>query len=298
MVVPTRDRPEMLSRCLRTLRTALRPDDELIVVDSASRDAARVAAVATEAAATLLRCARPGVDRARNTGWRRAEHDLVLFTDDDVQVDAGWADAFAAACRDHPEAAFVTGWIGVPPGQDPGLQVAVKDDPEPAVLDRWTRGVLGHSASLAVRRSVLEQVGGFDEALGAGGRFRSAPELDLFDRIFATGAVGRFEPAARAWHDQWRGSEELVRLHWSYGFGTGARLAKLARTDRRRMRQVAGQVLGEWGVGDVATQLAHRRWRAVLAALVRMAGYLTGFLQARRVTVRDGHFVESRVGDA
>lgn len=280
----------MLRRCLHSLRAALRPDDELIVVDSASRGRAQVAAVATAAGARLLRCERPGVNRARNTGWRRAAHELVLFADDDVHVDATWADAFADAFGAHPEAAFVTGWIGVPPGQDPGLQVAVKDDAEPALLDRGFRGILGHSASLAVRRAMLEQVGGFDEALGAGGRFRSAPELDLFDRIFAAGAVGWFEPAARAWHDQWRGSEELIRLHWSYGFGTGARLAKLARTDRPRMRQVAAQVLGDWGVADLLTQLVHRRWRSVIAAVVRMAGYLSGFLQAGRVPVRDGHF--------
>lgn len=290
VVVPTRDRPEMLRRCLDSVRAALRPGDQLIVVDSASRDRVQVAAVATAAGATVLRCDRPGVNRARNAGWRQGTHELVLFTDDDVVVDAAWADAFADACRAHPDVAFVTGWIGVPPGQDPGLQVAVKDDSQPAVLDRDSRGILGHSASLAVRRSVLERVGGFDEALGAGGKFRSAPELDLFDRIFATGAVGRFEPTARAWHDQWRGSEELVRLHWSYGFGTGARLAKLARTDRPRMRQVAVQALGEWGVADLATQLVNRRWRSVVASIVRMAGYLSGFLRARQVPVRDGHF--------
>ena len=56
----------------------------------------------------------------------------------------------------------------------------------------------------------------------------------LFDRCFALGLTGRYEPAAIAVHEQWRGPRRLLLLDARYGFGNGARIAKLLRTDRRR----------------------------------------------------------------
>src|SRR4051795_77531 len=49
IVVATRDRPELLGRCLAALATSVRSGDEVLVVDSASREPAAVAAVAAEA---------------------------------------------------------------------------------------------------------------------------------------------------------------------------------------------------------------------------------------------------------
>lgn len=290
VVVPSRDRPEMLARCLASVRASLRDGDELVVVDSASRDAGAVRGVAERYGARVVRCDVPGVDLARNAGWPAGSRSLVLFTDDDVVVDAGWADAFSRCAAEHPEAAFLTGWIGVPDGQQRGYEVAIKDDDMPAVLDRSTRGILGHGASLAVRREVLVAVGGWDEALGSGARFQSSPEVDLFDRMLAAGHTGRFCPEARAWHDQWRAGTEIVRLHLRYGTGAGARLAKLIRTDRGRFRHVARECLWDWGFVALGQHLRERDLRRALVALTRMSGYLIGFVRALAVPVRDGHF--------
>lgn len=296
VVVPTRDRPEMLARCLASVRQSLRTGDELVVVDSASRAADVVAAVADRYGARVVRCEEPGVDRARNAGWPATSHPLVVFTDDDVVVDAGWVPAFSRCAGDHPEAAFVTGWIGVPDGQQRGYEVAIKDDDAPAVLDRSTRGILGHGASLAVRREVLAEVGGWDEALGSGGRFESSPEVDLFDRMLAAGRTGRFCPEARAWHDQWRAGAEIVRLHLRYGTGAGARLAKLLRTDRQRFGHVARECLWDWGLLALGQHLREHDLRRALVALTRMGGYVLGFVRALTVPVRDGHFRPRRPG--
>ncbi|MCU1484472.1 MAG: glycosyl transferase family 2 [Actinomycetia bacterium] len=285
VVLPTRDRPEMLARCLESLRAALGPDDELVVVDSAS--VTPIAGVG----ARVLRCDRPGVDRARNAGWRATTADLVLFVDDDVVVDAGWADAMAGAFARHPEAAFVTGRIDVPDDQaGTDRPVAIKDDDEPAVLDVRTEGTIGHSASLGVRRSALEQLGGFDESLGAGARFCSAPEVDLFDRLFAAGATGWYEPACRAWHDQWRGRRDKVRLDWRYGVGSGARIVKLLRTDRRRASAIGRDLLWDRGVRGAVIDLRNHYELGAATKLARVAGTLAGVAAASVVPVRDGHF--------
>ena len=285
IVIPTRDRAEMLRRCLTFVAAAAGPDDEVIVVDSAS-------ASPVMADARVVRCDTPGVNRARNAGWRAATNDLIAYVDDDVIVDPGWADAFARAAAAHPAAAFFSGRIGAHTSAPTAHgNVAVKDDAAAAALHSSSRGDLGHGASLMVRSAALAAVGGWDEAMGVGGRFKSSPETDLYDRLFAAGFTGRYEPSARAQHDQWRRPAELIRLDWRYGFGNGARLAKLVRTDRSRAARVASEAVWGWGVRRLGPALRQRNKTDAGRVAARLAGTATGFSRALFTPVRDGHFV-------
>jgi Glycosyl transferase family 2 len=309
VVIPTRDRAARLAVCLAAMRDSLRIDDELIVVDSASRHADAVADVAREAGARLLRCDQPGSDIARNVGWRAARHDVVLFTDDDVQVEPGWADALATAVSAHHEAGFVTGRVlastgelivaaAAPDAVDDGPRrrqrwsrdVAVKRDQQAETFTADSVGNLGHGANLGMRREVLERLGGWDEALGVGGVLRSAPEADVFDRCFALGLTGRYEPDAVALHEQWRGPRRVILLDARYGFGNGARIAKLVRTDPRRARLVARHAGWTWGLLEVWRGVEQRDLSRVVATLLRMIATVAGFGRAMTIPVVDGHF--------
>lgn len=279
VVVPTRDRPDLLAGCLAALTAALRPGDELIVVDSASRGT-RTGEAARTAGAACLRADRPGASYARNLGWRAAGRRVVAFVDDDVRVEPGWAAALAAAFAD-PVVGFVTGRVGVPPAQAGVVRpVAVKDDPHPHPVDADTRGTVGASANLAVRRDALAAVAGFDERLGPGTRAAAAEDLDLFDRLLAAGYRGRYEPAARAVHEQWRSRPALLRLDFGYGVGAGVRLARLARRDRRRAAALAAEALWGNGLRVVAGDLRRRYEFGALTTAVRMLGTLVGLLAA------------------
>lgn len=293
VIVPTRDRPEMLERCLNALRAAVGPDDEIVVVDSASRDATGVAGRANAVGARLVRCEQPGVNRARNAGWRAAYSQLLAFVDDDVVVDPTWADAFARAAVDHPAAAFITGRTAP---LEPGAHsdVATKDDSVPATLTRTTRGDLGHGNNLLVRASALAVIGGWDEAMGVGGRFKSSPETDLYDRLFASGFTGHYEPTALARHDQWRTARELIELDWRYGYGNGARIAKLARTDRTRARGAAREAAWGWGIRRLADAVRYRHKTDAARVVTRLAGTTVGFARGITTRVTDGHYVERR----
>ena len=289
VVVPTRDRPDMLARCVASVTASLRPGDELIVVDSASRQPCSVEG------ARVVRADEPGASLARNRGWRAAAHDVVAFVDDDVWVDEGWAAAVVDAFAD-PDVAFVTGRVEMPPGVEHVRPVALLQKPDPRRLDLDTRtGDLGHSANLAVRRSVLAELGGFDELLGAGGRFRAAEDLDLMDRILLSGRVGRYEPRALAWHDQWRTKAELVRLDWAYGTGMGVRITKLARVDRRRARRETAEALWSFGLRSVPYDAIRLYRFLTLTALARVAGTVAGMAKGARLTVAGGH-LEARSG--
>jgi GT2 family glycosyltransferase len=214
---------------------------------------------------------------------------VVLFTDDDVVVEAGWRDALVAALTSDPGIGFVTGRVLPPDGDTPSRDVAIKRDETPQRYDATSVGNLGHGASMAVARALLEQLGGWDDSLGTGGRFGSSPEHDLFDRTFSAGFVGRFEPRAVAYHAQWRGPRRLLLLDVRYGYGTGARLAKLLRTDRRRLRIVAADYFSA-GFAELGRELRSRHGYPALGTLLRLLAVPFGLARAMVVPVRDGHF--------
>jgi O-antigen biosynthesis protein len=289
VVVPSRDRAELLDKCLASLRDALRPDDELIVADSASSDGS-VADVARKHGATVVRCEIPGTSLARNAGWRSARHDLIAFIDDDVRVSEGWALSLAETFASFGDASYITGRIGPPPTPTKYL-VAQKTDEDPEWLTGAADEVQGHAANLAVRRAALLDTGGFDEELGPGTPLRAAEDLDLFERLAAHGFRGRYEPAAAGYHESWRNAGDMFTLHWSYGIGLGARLVKLARVDRLRFRSVAKVTFIDDGIVPVLRMIKQGAFRWTMIRLTRLAGVLTGIVRAFPRRIADGHFV-------
>ncbi len=112
-----------------------------------------------------------GLNVARNTGVERSTGELVVFVDDDVEVEEGWLDALLTAAREHPERELFTGPIlprleGSPPhscGREAPPITALDLGPH----DISTRFAWG--ANMAIRRAALERIGPFDVSLEYGG---------------------------------------------------------------------------------------------------------------------------------
>jgi glycosyltransferase involved in cell wall biosynthesis len=279
IVVPTRDRPDLLQRCLDHLVVGGLNSDELVVVDSASRgnEAARIASAYD---ARYVRVDLPGVSRARNAGWRQATHELVAFVDDDARAHEGFRDAMARALA-APQNAFVTGWIGVPPGQEDAI------DPQPYIvlpdvhrLDHDAPRLIGAGANMGVRRSALAKVDGFDERLGAGSWFGAAEEADLFDRLIAIDHFGEYRPEVRVDHDAWRTARDRRRQQWAYGKATGGRMRLLVRRDRERVMPLARRTLWKRGVKLAVRRAREGWWEGAALTAIRVSGVLTGFVAA------------------
>src|SRR4029077_16367017 len=105
----TRDRPQELARCLKSLADQTALPTEVIVVDNASTDA-RSREITVAAGATYVREDRPGLDFARNAGVSAATGEIVLFTDDDVLLHPRWLQRMVEAC-DSPDIEVVTGLV-------------------------------------------------------------------------------------------------------------------------------------------------------------------------------------------
>jgi hypothetical protein len=75
---------------------------------------------------------------------------------------------------------------------------------------------------MAVRRSLLEAVGPFDEALDGGTPTRSGGDHEMFSRILAAGFRIVYDPAALSWHTHRRTYRELTETARGYGTGVYA----------------------------------------------------------------------------
>lgn len=164
IVVPTRGREELLSRCLSTLlhQTLSAERYEVLVVDDGP--SAETAEVVHDAAASgdvavsyLVTDGGVGPAAARNVGWRAAAAPILAFTDDDTVPDLKWLEAGLAALT--ADFAAATGRIIIPL------------PPEPTDYERDAARLADAgfvTANCFFRRSALEAIGGFDE------RFREA----------------------------------------------------------------------------------------------------------------------------
>jgi glycosyltransferase involved in cell wall biosynthesis len=223
VVVCTRDRPRLLERCLRSLAQLQYPAYEVIVVDNASISEA-TRQLARKAEVRYVREERPGLDWARNCGYKAARYDIVAYTDDDTEVDPKWLGAIGAAFEDASVRA-VTGLV-LAAVMDTEAELlfefcyggmgkgTIASEFDPASLSAWKRiGAhhVGVGANMAFRRELLHELGGFDTALDVGTPSHGGGDLDIFHRSLMAGAVIRYQPAALVRHHHRRDLPGLRR---------------------------------------------------------------------------------------
>lgn len=244
IIVCTYDRPAGLSRTLSSILRVDWDEFEVVVVDNApDRPGTRTAVQELgDARIRYVPEPVPGLSAARNRGVAAALGEIVAFTDDDVVVDRGWLRALAAGFERGPRVACVTGLV--PAGElDTAYQAYFDDKVKwsetlhprlydlganrgPSPLFPYANGDVGAGANFAVRRSVFESVGDFDEALGAGSPAEGGEDLDFFARLLLGGWQIAFEPGAIVWHEHRRDRRSLRSQMHGYGAGLTAYACK------------------------------------------------------------------------
>ncbi|MDQ3897384.1 MAG: glycosyltransferase [Actinomycetota bacterium] len=311
VVVCTRDRPEMLAACLKTLQQLRYRRYEVVVVDNAScTDASRDCferLAGTDARFRYVREPVPGLSRARNRGMAEATTRYVAFTDDDTLVDPWWLDGIADGFARAPLTGCVTGLV--PPAQldfpaqryfdrrfswgsrmEPEVY-RVTDDRDPSTLYPYSAGLFGTGANFAVDRRLLVDLGGFDEALGAGSPAGGGEELDVFVRVLRAGRPLVYQPSAIVWHVH-RGEPRASRQQlFSYGVGLTAFLTKYlldARTSREVLTRIRPGARRMWGLWRAAAVDGRAPVRLVLTEATGMAVGPVAYLRGRHRLRRGG----------
>jgi GT2 family glycosyltransferase len=210
IVVCTRNRPEQLARCLRSLQNLSSRPHEIIVVDNAPDSEATRELVAQIPDIQYVLEPQSGLSKARNTGIRHSTGDIVAFTDDDVVVHPHWIQQLQQKFH-SPEVMVVTGLV-LPAELETEAQLMFQKDfggfnsgyraktfDTQFFEDTKSQGVcvwrIGAGANMAIRRQAFELVGNFDERLGAGASGCSE-DSELWYRLLAQGWLCCYEPTA------------------------------------------------------------------------------------------------------
>lgn len=197
VVIPVRDNATGLQRLVAALRGM-----RVIVVDDGSAVPVQQAGFAhMHCDVQVLRHDRSkGPAAARNTGMAACDTDFVAFLDSDVVPRRGWLEALLGHFCDPAVALVAPRIVGL---RQPENLVA-RYEAVRSSLDLGLReapvvpyGTVSYvpSAAIICRRSVLKEVGGFDETL------RSGEDVDLCWRFIEAGARLRYEPIALVAHD-------------------------------------------------------------------------------------------------
>ncbi len=222
VVVPTRDRNADLERCLEAISRLDPPPMEVVVVDSAPcGKGAQEIALQWHARYILEKV--PGASRARNRGAREARGDVVFYTDDDAVPDISWLSSTLGEFSDNRVALVVS--RTVPPETEPGLgplyelcgfsgqsnDRVVVDHETPEWFQKVNFQPFGIGPNLAIRRSVFQRWGGFDERLGPGTPVPGHEEQHAFLQLIELGFKLVYVPTARVAHPLHKGSAEELR---------------------------------------------------------------------------------------
>jgi glucosyl-dolichyl phosphate glucuronosyltransferase len=241
IAICTFNRAESLRRTLDSLVAMRIPHDlawELIIVNNNSTD--HTDYVINEYLERLpLRPEsepQPGLSNARNRAIDAAKGDYIVWTDDDVVVDAGWLTAYVEAFRRWPEAAVFGGRI-TPRYEAPVEKWVIEseavlegpyairdfgDHVHPLSADDEDHFPFG--ANYAIR--ALEQRGfRYDPKLGpAPNSIGNQDETDVIHRLLGSGATGYWIPEAMVEHCIGR-DRQTVRYIAAYYEAWGETLA-------------------------------------------------------------------------
>jgi glycosyltransferase involved in cell wall biosynthesis len=229
VVVPTRDRPDRLARCLLALDAQTEPPAEVVVVDDGSRDPAAVlAAVGDRHRVRVVRAAGDGPARARNLGAAEAAGDVVCFTDDDCRPGPGWIAALVDAVAGGAEAVAGPTRNGRP--DDAFATASQLITNHLAERSRRSAAPFAPTSNLAVRAERFAALR-FDESfpLAAG------EDREWCDRLAAAGH--HLVWAADAWVEHHQ--ELSPRGFWDQQLRYGRGAAHLRRQGRHRLQAPA-----------------------------------------------------------
>lgn len=139
---------------------------------------------------------------------------------------------------------------------------------------------------MGLRRTCFDDLGGFDELLGAGAPLRSWPERDLGYRILRRGGRIVYTPAALVHYRHWRGWDEVRSTYRNYAIGAGAATGKYLRCG-----DWAGlYLLVEWLAGQGVRQVVSGvlKWRSgqkIQVGLLQLIYPWVGLIQGWRYPV-------------
>lgn len=226
IIIPSYNRPGPLAQCLDAVSRLSGGPYPTIVIDDGSPQPLSSICAAAGSWVTCIRQDNAGPGVARNRGVAAAQTDLVLFTDDDCQPRADWAQNLILAQAQMPMRLAGGDVANALAGN---LFAAASQSILTYAYEAFS-GFDGPFAffttnNICCRRADFEALGGFDPT------FQFASEDRDFSRRWQdAGGTLLHVPSAVVAHYHHLGARAFWRQQWLYGRGARQFHAKLAAT--------------------------------------------------------------------
>ena len=284
-VICTRNRPNKIGQAVEAILANTYPNFDLTIIDQSTNDETEAIVGSIRTSNNRInyqRMKQSGLARARNLGINSTTGEYIACTDDDCIVPTDWIQKIVLAFEQERDGELLYGQVvpAYPDGDGTELTPFLMFD-KPERLDRQNGfRVFGMGANFAVRRSMFERVGLFDEALGAGGPLKSCEDFDLSYRAYRRGAVILLRPEIKLRHDGRREREDWPALLLNYGFGDAAFYIKHVRCGDPRATWMA---LKHFTVGSAKFVI-----KRAIGRRNTSSQYLKGFVQGVRGSLKFG----------
>lgn len=213
-VIPCFNGEAFVGEAIRRLQNQTRPLDELIIVDDGSTDRSLSIIQSFSNVVLIQHVKNMGLPAGRNNAWKAAKGEIIVYVDVDAYAAPDFVENIVSAYEDEQ-----TGGVG-------GAGYEVHQKPSP---NRWRQLFLSQNhgdiplvdvpflfgIGASFRRSVLEEVGGFDPVFTTNGE-----DVDICLRIRKKGYRLRYTPAAKLYHhrfDSWKSLRSMIFRWWYWG---------------------------------------------------------------------------------
>jgi glycosyltransferase involved in cell wall biosynthesis len=170
VVVCAHNEERWLPACIHSLLAQTRPADEIVVVDNASTDRT-LEAVSAIAGIRVVREPRKGLVVARETGRRETTGDLLAYLDADGRAPLHWLERLERRFDRHPRIVGLSGPFRFYDWDLASRALLKAYDftlaPATHVMAQHLLGIgaVFYGGGFCVRRSALDDIGGFDTSI-------------------------------------------------------------------------------------------------------------------------------------
>lgn len=192
VIVCTRNRGASVAPTIQSILGNTHHSFEVILIDQSTDNATSTAIepFLQDHRLKFIRSQTTGKGLACNIGWQTARGEIIALTDDDCVVPPDWLLYIERAFARNSQIGLV--FCSVLPAEHDTSQGYIPSFPIQkertiyALREYWARRI-GLGAGMAIRKSVLEAIGGFDCHLGPGSKFRSGDDHDIAIRTILQG---------------------------------------------------------------------------------------------------------------
>jgi len=171
-----------------------------------------------------------GTSRARNFGIVKSTGEYLIFIDDDATISKEFLYVLSNNILNKQETKVFYGRLLNPLNNDPFS--GIYEMTESKYLGYFDYRYSG-GTSLALKRSVFDKIGLYDEKFGPGGKYPAAEESDLFFKMLRSGEKILYLPELVIFHPVSR--DTPYDKVYNYSYAIGAMLMKQMLCDPKKI---------------------------------------------------------------